>query len=80
MTELGQQIQHVARKLIRSPLFTLTAVGTLALGIGANAAIFSVVNGVLIKPLPFDDPEELVGVWHTALGLGFTRAWRGVGA
>jgi predicted permease len=59
------------RKLLRAPLFTTIAVATLAVGIGSNAAIFSVVNGVLLKPLPFDDPDELVGVWHTAPGLGF---------
>ena len=46
------------------------AVLTLALGIGANTAIFSVIRGVLLKPLPFDHAEELVGIWHTAPGLG----------
>jgi putative ABC transport system permease protein len=68
---LGQQLRYTLRKLQRAPLFSTVAVLTLAVGIGANAAIFSVVNGVLLKPLPFEDPDELVGVWHKAPGLGF---------
>ena len=60
---------RVTRRLLRMPLFTSVAVLTLALGIGANAAIFSVIRGVLLKPLPFERPEELVGVWHAAPGL-----------
>jgi predicted permease len=52
-------------------MFTLVSVTTLALGIGATSAIFSVVHGVLLKPLPFHEPEDLVGVWHEAPGLGF---------
>jgi predicted permease len=70
---LRSSSRQLLRKLLRSPLFTLVSVGTLALGIGANAAIFSVVHGVLLKPLPFDEPETLVGVWHTAPGLGFDK-------
>jgi putative ABC transport system permease protein len=63
--------RHVVRKLLRAPGFTAVSVLTLALGIGANAAIFSVVNGVLLKPLPFGGPDRLVGVWHK--GFGFER-------
>ncbi len=64
-----QQLRRVVRRLLRAPVFTAVAVLTLGVGIGANAAIFSVVNGVLLKPLPFHDPERLVGLWHTAPGL-----------
>ncbi len=67
----AQQLMYTFRKLLRAPLFTTVAVLTLAVGIGSTAAIFSVVNGVLLKPLPFEDPEELVGIWHTAPGLDF---------
>jgi predicted permease len=64
------RLRRITRRLLRTPLFTSVAVVTLALGIGANAAIFTVVNGVLLKPLPFDEPERLVGAWHSAPGLG----------
>lgn len=71
MSSMSRQLSYLTRKLARSPMFTLVSVVTLALGIGATSAIFSVVHGVLLKPLPFDEPEELVGVWHEAPGLGF---------
>jgi predicted permease len=62
-------ITHIFRRLARAPMFTTVALVTLALGIGANTAIFSVVNGVLIKPLPYPKSEELIGIWHVAPGV-----------
>ena len=64
-------MRHILRRLVRAPLFTFVAILTLGVGIGANTAIFSVVYGILLKPLPFAEPDRLVGVWHTAPGLGF---------
>jgi hypothetical protein len=71
MGTTGQQLSITLRKLLKAPLFSAVAILTLAVGIGSNAAIFSVVNAVLLKPLPFKDPERLVGIWHKAPGLGF---------
>ncbi|HEV3483828.1 MAG TPA: ABC transporter permease, partial [Vicinamibacterales bacterium] len=71
MRALPSRLRRVVRRLLRAPLFTIVAIVTLALGIGANTAIFSVVNGVLLKPLPFHEAGRLVAVWHTAPGLGF---------
>jgi putative ABC transport system permease protein len=68
--ELLTQLKHVIRRLARSPMFAAVTLLTLALGIGANTAIFSVVNGVLLKPLPYRNPEALVAVWQTAPRIG----------
>jgi putative ABC transport system permease protein len=62
-------LKHTLRRMVRAPGFTAITLITLALGIGANTAIFSVVEGVLIKPLPYPDADRIVGVWHVAPGI-----------
>ena len=69
MQSFLQQLKQVLRRLRLSPLFTTITLITLAAGIGANTLVFSVVEGVLLKPLPYPDPSQLVGVWHTAPGI-----------
>ncbi len=73
MGSLAKWLRRLVRGLVRAPLFTSVAVVTLAVGIGANTAIFTLVYGILLKPLPFEAPERLVAVWHTAPGLGFDQ-------
>src|SRR6266478_7302715 len=72
MGAIGQQLKQVFRRLRRAPMFTAVTVITLAAGIGGNTVVFSVLEGVLLKPLPYPRTEELVGVWHNAPGLQIT--------
>src|SRR5215217_4565241 len=65
MDILLQDIRYAARKLLRTPSFTLIAVATLALAIGATTAVFSIISGVLLKPLPFRDPDAVMRVGST---------------
>jgi predicted permease len=63
-----RDLRHAARALLRKPLFTIVSVATLAIGIGATTAVFSVVDGVLLKPLPYPESDRLVAMWHDAPG------------
>jgi putative ABC transport system permease protein len=73
MQTIWQNLRFGARMLLKKPGFTIVAVIILALGIGANAAVFSLINAVLLKPLPFYEPERLVMVWEEASFAGFPR-------
>ncbi len=69
MSELLRDLKHALRRLARTPMFSTATIATLALGIGANVAVFSVVYGVLLKPLPYREPDQLIAVFQSAPGV-----------
>src|SRR5260370_37348944 len=69
MQSFKNELKQVLRRLTRAPMFTAITLITLAAGVGANTVVFSVLEGVLIKPLPYPKPDELIGVWLTAPGI-----------
>ncbi len=73
--DLVEQLKQVARGLLRSPGFTLTAVATIALSIGAVTTVFSVIEAVLLRPLPYHDPERIAVLWSAVPSKDIQRNW-----
>ncbi|HEY9227176.1 MAG TPA: ABC transporter permease, partial [Gemmatimonadaceae bacterium] len=76
---LPTPVRHAWRSLLRTPVFTITAALTLAIGIGALVAMFAIVNGVLLKPLPYGSPERLVGAWFDLPPVSIHKAQQTLG-
>jgi predicted permease len=75
MSILLHDVRRALRSLAAAPAFTVAAILSLAIGIGANTAIFSIVDGLLLRPLPYSDPERLVILWNRSPGLNITEDW-----
>ena len=75
MSTLSRDLRYAIRALLANPGFTAVAVLSLAIGIGANTAIFSVTNALLLRPLPYKNADRQVILWNTSPGLGITEDW-----
>jgi hypothetical protein len=75
MNTLLKDLRHAFRVLIAARAFTMAALLSLAIGIGANTAIFSIVDGLLLRPLPYADAKRLVILWNSSPGLNITEDW-----
>src|ERR1700759_2796629 len=75
MNTFWKDVRHASRVLIAAPAFTIALLLSLAIGIGANTAIFSIVDGLLLHPLPYADAERLVILWNRSPGLNITEDW-----
>src|SRR5215207_341859 len=75
MHALLQDLRYALRMLRRSPVSTFIIIASLAIGIGANTAIFSVVNGLLLKPLPYPDPDRLALLWLRSPAINIPEDW-----
>jgi predicted permease len=75
MSTWMQDIRFALRSFVKNPWFTLAAILSLAIGIGANTSIFSVANALLLRSLPYDNPDRLVILWNRSPGLGITQDW-----
>src|SRR5215216_8116220 len=73
-SDLWHELHYAARSLLRSPGFTTPALLTLALGFGVTTAVFSIVNGVLLRPLPYANPAHLIRIYETNLGQTLNNA------
>jgi putative ABC transport system permease protein len=75
LDNVKQDIRFAFRQILRSPAFACIAIFTLALGIGANAAIFSLVDAIILRPLPYPDPQQLIGLgqWRNQAGVGYVQ-------
>ncbi|HET8889592.1 MAG TPA: ABC transporter permease [Candidatus Angelobacter sp.] len=75
MATLARDLRYAFRAMAKSPGFTVAAILSLAIGIGANTAIFSITSALLLRPLPYKDSDRLVIMWNSSPGLGITRDW-----